>query len=49
MREWAIDTLGLIGFAVLMCGLWRISPTPAMIVGGSIVLILAITGARNAK
>lgn len=49
MKEWAIDILGLIGFAVLMCGLWRISPTHAMIVGGSIGLILAIIGARNAN
>ena len=48
MKSWAIDILGMIGFAVLIGGLWQVNAAAAMIVGGSIVLILAVIGARNA-
>lgn len=50
MRQLLFDTLGLAGFGALNYGLYlRFGLADALIYGGSLLLVLALVGARAAK
>lgn len=50
MRHFLFDTLGLAGYGALTYGLYlRYGLADALIAGGSLLLVLALIGARAAK
>lgn len=50
MRQFLFDTLGLSGYGALCYGLFlRYGLADALIAGGSLLLLLALVGARAAK
>lgn len=50
MRQFLFDTLGLAGYGALCYGLYlRYGLADALIAGGSLLLLLALVGARAAK